>query len=122
MRSTSRSVLRLLDHEGREIRRHTSALRRQRPYPVGVPDLPTGGSVNPLAGAPGISGEQHDEVVRRRLADKSLALAVALDRLREGTYGICQECGCQIPERRLEVMPTATLCVPCQERRERPQP
>jgi len=83
--------------------------------------LPTGGSVNPLGGAPGISGEQHDEVVRRRLADKSLALAVALDRLREGTYGICQECGCQIPERRLEVMPTATLCVPCQERRERPQ-
>jgi RNA polymerase-binding transcription factor DksA len=44
--------------------------------------------------------------------------AEALERVREGTNGICQACGCRIPRRRLEAMPTATLCVPCQEQRE----
>jgi len=66
----------------------------------------------------GVSAEQHDEVLRRRLAEKSQALAEAMEQIREGTYGICRECGCRIPRRRLEVLPTATLCVTCQAQRE----
>jgi DnaK suppressor protein len=37
----------------------------------------------------------------------------ALAKLDEGTYGICDSCGAEIPPRRLEVMPDSTLCVPC---------
>ena len=51
---------------------------------------------------------------RRRLAQAELALA----RLRAGTYGTCQECGQAINPDRLEVLPTATLCVDCQRRAE----
>lgn len=39
----------------------------------------------------------------------------ALARLDEGAYGICDECGCDIPEERLRVLPFVTRCVHCQE-------
>src|SRR5512135_1535187 len=37
----------------------------------------------------------------------------ALDRLANGTYGICEECGGPIGLKRLEVRPVAKYCVPC---------
>lgn len=37
----------------------------------------------------------------------------ALQRLEEGTYGICVRCGVEIPEARLEAVPQADLCVDC---------
>ncbi len=42
----------------------------------------------------------------------------ALRKIREGTYGICEDCGEEISEKRLGVMPTATLCISCQENKE----
>jgi len=39
----------------------------------------------------------------------------ALLRIKEGTYGQCQECGAAIGARRLEVRPTAELCIECKE-------
>jgi DnaK suppressor protein len=42
----------------------------------------------------------------------------ALDRLEEGTYGICEDCGAAISLERLTVLPFSTCCVQCQERRE----
>jgi len=38
----------------------------------------------------------------------------ALEKLREGTYGICEGCGRRIPEARLRYQPAATRCVECQ--------
>jgi DnaK suppressor protein len=37
----------------------------------------------------------------------------ALDRIGNGTYGICEECGGQISLKRIEVRPVAKYCVPC---------
>jgi DnaK suppressor protein len=42
----------------------------------------------------------------------------AIRKIAEGTYGICEECGEEISEKRLLVLPTATLCVDCQENKE----
>ena len=42
----------------------------------------------------------------------------AVRKIGEGTYGICEECGEEISEKRLLVLPTATLCVDCQEQKE----
>ncbi len=42
----------------------------------------------------------------------------ALTRLREGTYGMCAECGVEVSEKRLQVVPFAKLCVACQSRTE----
>ncbi len=37
-------------------------------------------------------------------------LMAALGRIKDGTYGICEECGQEIGEERLEANPAATTC------------
>ena len=40
-------------------------------------------------------------------------LLLALQRLNDGSYGICAECATRIPVERLEVMPATRWCVSC---------
>lgn len=40
----------------------------------------------------------------------------ALDRLEDGTFGECQQCGNQIGEKRLEAVPWTAYCISCQEK------
>ncbi len=47
------------------------------------------------------------------------AVNQALERIKEGTYGICVRCGKEISEERLEAIPTASLCLSCQQELER---
>jgi DnaK suppressor protein len=42
----------------------------------------------------------------------------ALDRIDKNEYGKCQHCGVEISAKRLEVLPFARFCVPCQEKME----
>lgn len=42
-----------------------------------------------------------------------------LRKVNEGSYGICEDCGEEISEKRLRVIPTATLCIDCKEQREK---
>ncbi|AIA29924.1 TraR/DksA family transcriptional regulator [Leptospirillum ferriphilum] len=47
---------------------------------------------------------------------------MALDRIEEGSFGICEACGQPIEERRLMARPVTTLCIACktdQENREK---
>ena len=44
------------------------------------------------------------------------AIEEALNRLRDGTYGLCIDCGQPIPEKRLEAIPWAVRDRTCQER------
>ncbi|UED88716.1 TraR/DksA C4-type zinc finger protein [Streptomyces profundus] len=41
------------------------------------------------------------------------ALDLAAERLREGTYRVCERCGEPIAPARLDARPTARTCVPC---------
>jgi DnaK suppressor protein len=43
----------------------------------------------------------------------------ALERLNHGEFGVCQECGQDIPLKRLNIIPWAAHCVACQERLDR---
>ena len=43
--------------------------------------------------------------------------AQALRRMAEGVYGTCERCAADIPLERLEVLPHARFCVPCQRSR-----
>lgn len=45
-------------------------------------------------------------------------IQAALQRVDEGTYGLCAACGEPIPPDRLEVLPYASLCVRCQAQHE----
>jgi len=50
--------------------------------------------------------------LQRALKDIDTAFA----RLDDGTYGICGSCARPIPVERLEILPYARCCVPCQQR------
>jgi DnaK suppressor protein len=56
---------------------------------------------------------------RSLLVERANRLAEALDRLREGEYGTCEECGEPIAPARLKAMPEVTTCVRCQDKLER---
>jgi DnaK suppressor protein len=42
-----------------------------------------------------------------------------LERIEDGSYGSCEECGVKIPKARLNAIPYATTCVKCAEQLER---
>ncbi len=50
------------------------------------------------------------------------AIDAALQRIAEGTYGICVDCGNKIPLARLRAIPHTPYCVRCAEKRERETP
>ena len=41
-----------------------------------------------------------------------------LERVREGSFGLCAKCEKQIAKKRLEALPTAEYCIGCQEEME----
>ena len=43
----------------------------------------------------------------------------ALARIETGHYGACMRCGSRLPDERLEALPYALFCVPCQSTEER---
>lgn len=43
----------------------------------------------------------------------------AMDRMDNGTYGVCEQCGNPIGKQRLMAFPRATLCLSCKQREER---
>ena len=45
-------------------------------------------------------------------------IEASLERMEEGTYGQCEECGTKIPKTRLAAIPYATLCVRCAQEQE----
>jgi DnaK suppressor protein len=52
----------------------------------------------------------------RRLISK---IKEALERIEDGTYGLCEACGEPIGEKRLLARPVTTLCIECKSRQEK---
>ena len=46
-------------------------------------------------------------------------IEASLERIEDGTYGDCGECGAKIPKARLNAIPYAALCVKCASQSER---
>jgi len=119
MNHTGHGVLETLGSEVREVQGRIATLRRQR-HRSAAEVGPTAERVTSLLeGAQTAAASQHEELLWFRLAARKRAAAQAIACAQEGLYGICQHCGERIPRRRLQAMPTATLCVACQEQAER---
>lgn len=61
---------------------------------------------------------ENDEVVDAIGNETNLSIRViqsALERIENGTYGVCESCGEDIGKARLEAIPEATSCVDCAE-------
>lgn len=61
-------------------------------------------------------------VEQDRDKNELVAIAAARDRMADGSYGECIDCGVEIPMARLEVQPTAERCIEDQERFEHTHP
>lgn len=62
---------------------------------------------------------EHEMSIANNRLDLIGQMERALERLDEGTYGLCESCGKPIPKGRLQAFPSATLCVACKSREER---
>jgi DnaK suppressor protein len=78
--------------------------------PVGVEEPAEGGGAAARIGAE----RALSWAVRSRLVKRANRVAEALDRLRHGTYGVCEICGNRIAPARLRVLPEVTTCMACQ--------
>lgn len=58
----------------------------------------------------------------RRREDELREVRAALQRLRDGSYGVCEECEQAIPFPRLQARPEARLCIQHEEAWERAHP
>jgi len=45
-------------------------------------------------------------------------IELAIERIDNGTYGICEVCGCDIEIERLEARPVTTMCIECKTEQE----
>ena len=54
-------------------------------------------------------------MLMNRESDYFKKLKVALERIEEGTFGVCKVCDALIPEERMIEVPNATKCVQCKE-------
>jgi DnaK suppressor protein len=64
--------------------------------------------------AQAISDRETSDLLVHLLDENREQVEHALQRIREGAYGICETCGHRIPAARLSFQPAATRCVECQ--------
>ena len=62
--------------------------------------------------------QEMDFALMEMKAQTLIRIDEALQRVDQGTYGTCDECGQEIAEARLKAVPFALLCLECQEREE----
>lgn len=57
--------------------------------------------------------------IKLELNAKAVQIKKALDRVKKGKYGICEDCGKMIDTDRLAIYPEATKCIKCEKKREK---
>jgi DnaK suppressor protein len=70
-----------------------------------------------------LASEERDREISFILSDrereKLQGIQEALERIEDGTYGMCESCESEIAAARLEALPFTRLCVSCQSDREK---
>lgn len=61
----------------------------------------------------------HEISLARKSAEVLRQSERALERIADGTYGVCETCGNAIGKLRLQAFPRATLCMQCKQAQER---
>jgi RNA polymerase-binding protein DksA len=78
-------------------------------------DPERGGVSNHMADDANETAEQETMLTLRSTAERQLAhVNEALERIEDGSYGTCSNCGKPINPARLDALPFSTLCINCQ--------
>lgn len=73
---------------------------------------------HPAEAASLLSDAEREVAIMEVVQNQRDQVVAALSRLDLGTYGVCVECGRELPEERLEARPEAARCVQCQAKSE----
>lgn len=93
---------------------NTAAESRKKEFSIATDDLADEADLTSVERSQGIV------FTLREKEQKTLAeIDEALQRMDEGTYGLCEECEDDIGAKRLEIFPTARLCITHQEEEEK---
>jgi RNA polymerase-binding protein DksA len=78
-------------------------------------DSPPGGLSHAPVHLADVAGDGIDADVEILETERGILKEIdaALDRLEDGTFGICQECGARISHERLTAIPYAAHCIAC---------
>ncbi len=60
------------------------------------------------------SEREKDQIMGQSVHQTLNQIEMALERVEDGTFGVCEMCGTDIPEQRLERIPWVATCVDCQ--------
>lgn len=77
------------------------------------------GHHHPAEAASDAEMREHDLWLATRAKERIEHIERALQAIKDGTYGVCIDCGAAIPEGRLKAKPDAERCVPCQTKADR---
>ena len=81
------------------------------------------GGTERLADPTDVASQESELGFELRIRDRERKLLrkidKALEKIEEGSYGICEACGEEIEEKRLLARPEATLCIRCKREQER---
>ncbi len=69
--------------------------------------------------AQALSDREAADILVQLLDENRAQVERALERVKQGAYGLCEDCGHKIPSERLKYQPAATRCVECQGRWDR---
>ena len=111
--SANRQLRRILEDKSTELRTQLRVPTANNPMLQAIEDPYDSGDW---------AGKSHEEWIFLKKNSFDVAalreIEDALDRLRDGSYGTCMDCGISISRKRLEAVPWARYCVTCQERRQ----
>jgi len=62
---------------------------------------------------------EKDLSIANNVQDLLVKVNRALEKIDEGTYGVCESCGNPIDSARLKALPSVVLCLDCKKREER---
>jgi RNA polymerase-binding transcription factor DksA len=104
-------------HEQETVREEEAMRQELRALEEQIKDLKASLAVKPDYGMgkgdPSITRWELDQALLERLQNHAEELRLALARISEGTYGLCESCGKRINPDRLAILPDTNLCAEC---------
>ena len=107
-----------LEAKRAELERSIAALTEAHPTPVSSTEANEGPRDRQDVATDFLETHHEQSILANQQALLTL-VNNALQRLADGTYGLCQQCGKPIPPKRLEALPWAERDVQCEARLER---
>ena len=93
---------------------NTASSSRQKDFSIATEDLADETDLTSVEMSQGVVFTLREKE-QRTLAE----IDEALQRMEDGSYGLCEECDAEIGAKRLDIFPTARLCITHQEEQEK---